>query len=115
MRLRGADGRPAAPAGGRIGRARPPNCSRRPPPTSSVLLLSKDSEMAPLTLPAARKGPLGQKDSVAERSAVLSMAARADHHPAPIGQSLRLRWGARWTAEALSASVSSTSGACTLG
>lgn len=69
------------PPGGRIGRAAPPNCCCRRRPTSSVLLLSKDSEMAPLTLPAARKGPLGQNDSVAERSAVLSMAAKARSPP----------------------------------
>ena len=48
--------------------------------------------MAPLTLPAARKGPLGQKASVAERSAVLSMLARPISNRCPSG----CVWGLRW-------------------
>ena len=42
--------------------------------TSSTELVLKLRSMAPATLPAARNGPLGQKLSVAERSALLSIA-----------------------------------------
>lgn len=40
--------------------------------TSSCEVLVKDRSMAPATLPAARKGPVGQKESVALRCACLS-------------------------------------------
>ena len=60
--------------------------------TSSTLLVEKLRSIAPATLPAAKKGPVGQKDSVAERSTLLmtpaaGMVARCpcsgctDHRP----------------------------------
>jgi hypothetical protein len=42
-----------------------------------VLAEEKERSMAPATLPAARNGPLGQKLSVAERSAFLMYVAMA--------------------------------------
>ena len=51
--------------------------ARHPPPqrTSSTLLVEKLRSIAPATLPAAKKGPVGQKDSVAERSTLLMTPA----------------------------------------
>lgn len=47
--------------------------------TSSVLVLLKSKLIAPATLPAARNGPLGQKESVADRSAFfMIIAARGE-------------------------------------